>query len=142
MTLIKHVGFGVLVAVCLAWSGSSVVAQEDADGLRIGNSRLTPAAGVTVSVPTSVQRGNVAQINVSYPSLTVPLNSICILVLPVNSAAYQETILYSRKYTAVGVSGHACPMFIPPFVQFSGMATVIAIVDGAGVGTATFTVTP
>jgi hypothetical protein len=142
MTIIKRVGVGVLVSACLAWGGSSVIAQEDADGLRFGYSSLAPAAGVTISVPTSVQRGNVAQISVSYPSLTVPLNSICILVLPVNSAAYQETILYSRKYPAVGVSGHACPMFIPDFVQFSGMATVIAIVDGAGVGTATFTVTP
>ncbi len=41
-----------------------------------------------------------------------------------------------------GVSGHVCPMFIPPFIQFQGTATIVVTVEGLGVGAATVNVTP
>jgi hypothetical protein len=142
MAAFSRVALAVLVAVFLTPLVSAGVAQENAEGLRFGGSISPLGAGVTVTAPATVQRGNVAQISASYNPLGVPLNALCILVLPVNSPAYQETLLYNRKYSAVGVSGHSCPLFIPNFIQFEGTAVVIVVVDGAGVGAATFTVTP
>jgi hypothetical protein len=129
--------FGVLLAC------ATCLAQEklNAQGLRFGGAG-TQAAGVTVIVPPSVMRGTIVDINAFYQPLQVPLNANCVLLLPVNSPEYKEVILYSRKYTAIGVSGHGCPIFIPPYIQFQGTAIVVVTVEGAGVGVATLNVTP
>ena len=102
----------------------------------------TAAASVSVSVPATVRRGNVVEISVVDAPLSEPLNSSCILVLPVNSSAYKEVIVFSRKYAALGVSGHGCSILVPNYIQFEGTAIVIVTVEGAGAGVATFNVTP
>src|SRR5688572_3141262 len=131
-----------LIAVVILLGNVTYTSAADlnADGLKFGG--VAPAAGVTVNVPATIQRGNVVNVSASYAPLRVPLNASCILVLPVNSPAYQEVLVYSRKFTAVGVTAHGCPMYIPPLVQIQGTALVIVIVEGAGTGVATFNVTP
>jgi hypothetical protein len=133
--LCSFIGVLLTCATCLAQE------KLNSDGLMFGGAG-TQAAGVTVSVPPTVTRGSVVPVSASYAPLTVPLNANCILLLPVNSPAYKEVILYSRKYNSVGVSAHGCPMYIPPYIQFQGKAIVVVTVDGAGVGVATFDVTP
>jgi hypothetical protein len=129
----------VLLGVCLLFSAATAFAQGK-DGLSFGG--VAPAAVVNVSVPATVQRGNVVNISTSYAALAVPLDATCIVMLPVNSTAYTETLVFSRKYSAIGVTAHQSPLFIPNFIQYEGTAVVIVIVEGAGVGVATFTVTP
>jgi hypothetical protein len=139
----RRMVFGSLVSVLVAGAMGVAAAQESTDGIQFAAPARPTAAGVvTISVPTTIQRGNVVNISLSYDPLTIPMNATCILFLPVNSTAYQETILFNRKYSALGVRGNGCPMFIPNFIQYEGTAWVLAVVDGAGVAAASFTVTP
>lgn len=104
--------------------------------------RGVTAGTVTITVPPTIQRGNVLDISVTYAPLTVPLNANCIVLLPAPNPPYKETLVFSRKYDAIGVTGHGCPVFIPAYIQFQGTATVVVTVEGAGVGVATVNVTP
>ncbi|MBM3242085.1 hypothetical protein FJZ31_37915 [Candidatus Poribacteria bacterium] len=89
---------------------------------------------------TQIKRGNPVKVEAMHQAIQ-PLKGVCILVLPVNSPDYKETMLHLREYTGSAV-GEWYNFYIPTFVQIEGQATGIVSVTGVGVGFATLTVLP
>lgn len=135
------VTFAFSLIALLGFATASSGDQGSVRGLVFGPS-AAPEATVEITVPSTIQRGNVLDISVSYAQLGVPLNANCIVLLPAPNPPYKETLLFSRKYEVTGVSGHVCPVFIPDFIQIEGTAIVIATVEGVGIGVARVEVTP
>jgi hypothetical protein len=137
-TLCWHLCLGLVLTFSIATASE---ASEDASGVKFGASRVAPGL-VTVTVPATVQRGNVLSISASYAPLSGSLNSNCIVLLPAPNPPYKETLVYNRKNESSGITGHECPVYVPPFFQFEGTATIVVTVEGVGVGVATVQVTP
>ena len=89
---------------------------------------------------TQILRGNPVKVYASH-QVVQPFKGVCILVLPVNSPNYKETMLHLREYTGAPV-GEWYNFYIPSSIQIEGMAIGIVSVTDVGVGFATLNVLP
>jgi len=87
---------------------------------------------------TEIAKGNAVKVEARH-ELVTPLNTTCILILPVTNPAYKERMIEAREYTG-SAGGEWFYFYIPPLGHISGTAVALVIVQGAGVGYATLTV--
>jgi hypothetical protein len=90
---------------------------------------------------TSVHRGTAIRVFARFPETGPPLDSACILELPVNKPIYKETKAFARHYDRSAV-GQMFPFYIPDWLQIEGTATATVVVQGAGGGTAKLEILP
>lgn len=95
------------------------------------------AAGVTLSLPSCANKGDIVSVGVSFPTVN-PVDVTVALFQPTSGAPYMLEEKISKRQYAGPASGTSHTFNIDSFVQIGGTAKVKVSVAGAGKASGSF----